>query len=41
MFVVHNRIEVPAEQAEGFEQHFAERMRTTLPGSPACSAVCC
>lgn len=32
MFVVHNRIDVPAEQAEGFEQHFAERMRTTLAG---------
>jgi len=32
MFVVHNRIEVPADQAEGFEQHFAERMRTTLAG---------
>jgi heme-degrading monooxygenase HmoA len=32
MFVVHNRIDVPAEGAEGFEAHFTERMRSTLAG---------
>jgi heme-degrading monooxygenase HmoA len=30
MFVVHNRIDVPADEAEGFVRHFAERMRSTL-----------
>lgn len=34
MFVVHNRIEVPAEGAETFEQAFTESMRTTLAGVP-------
>ena len=34
MFVVHNRIEVPAEGAEAFEQVFTESMRTTLSGVP-------
>ncbi len=32
MFVVHNRIDTPAEAAEAFEQHFAESMRTNLSG---------
>ena len=34
MFVVHNRIEVPAEGAETFEQAFTGSMRTTLAGVP-------
>jgi heme-degrading monooxygenase HmoA len=34
VFVVHNRIEVPAEGAETFEQAFTESMRTTLAGVP-------
>lgn len=34
MFVVHNRIEVPAEGAEAFEQAFTGSMRTTLAGVP-------
>lgn len=34
MFVVHNRIEVPAEGAEEFEQAFTGSMRTTLAGVP-------
>ena len=32
MFVVHNRIDTPAEQAEAFEQHFVESMRANLGG---------
>ncbi|HEY5187164.1 MAG TPA: antibiotic biosynthesis monooxygenase [Actinomycetes bacterium] len=34
MFVVHNRIEVPAEGAEAFEQTFIGSMRTALAGVP-------
>ena len=34
MFVVHNRIDAPAEMAEAFEQQFAESMRTNLSGVP-------
>jgi heme-degrading monooxygenase HmoA len=34
MFVVHNRIDVPAENTDRFEQFFGERMRTTLGGVP-------
>lgn len=34
MFVVHNRIDVPAEAAEGFEKAFTDSMRTTLAGVP-------
>lgn len=32
MFIVHNRIEVPAEDAARFELVFTESMRTTLSG---------
>jgi heme-degrading monooxygenase HmoA len=34
MFVVHNRIDAPAEMAEAFEKNFAESMRGTLAGVP-------
>jgi heme oxygenase (mycobilin-producing) len=34
VFVVHNRIEVPAEGADAFERAFTESMRTTLAGVP-------
>jgi heme-degrading monooxygenase HmoA len=34
MFVVHNRIEAPAEIAETFEKNFVESMRATLAGVP-------
>ena len=34
MYVVHNRIEVGAEDAEAFEKVFAESMRSTLGGVP-------
>ena len=34
MFVVHNRIEVPAEGAEAFEHAFTTSMRATLSGVP-------
>lgn len=34
MFVVHNRLEVPAEAADAFERAFTESMRTTLAGVP-------
>jgi heme-degrading monooxygenase HmoA len=34
MFVVHNRINAPADVAEAFEQAFTESMRTTLAGVP-------
>lgn len=34
MYVVHNRIDVPAERAEAFERMFVENMRTSLSGVP-------
>ena len=34
MFVVHNRIEVPADVADAFEQAFALSMRANLVGVP-------
>ncbi|MEJ2852079.1 MULTISPECIES: antibiotic biosynthesis monooxygenase family protein [unclassified Saccharothrix] len=34
MFVATNRLFVPAERAEEFEEHFRANMRTYLPGVP-------
>lgn len=34
MFVVHNRIEVPVERAQAFEEAFTQNMRSTLSGVP-------
>jgi len=34
MYVVHNRIEVAAEQAAAFEETFSASMRATLAGVP-------
>ena len=34
MFVVHNRIDAPAEVAPAFEAAFVQSMRTTLAGVP-------
>jgi len=34
MYVVHNRIDAPADVAEAFEGAFVESMRTTLSGVP-------
>ena len=34
MFVVHNRIDAPAEIAAAFEEAFVTSMRTTLGGVP-------
>lgn len=34
MFVISNRIDVPADTAEAFEAAFTESMRTTLSGVP-------
>ena len=34
MFVVHNRIDAPADAAEAFEEVFVDSMRTTLAGVP-------
>lgn len=34
MYIVHNRIDVPAETAEAFEKAFVESMRSTLVGVP-------
>jgi heme-degrading monooxygenase HmoA len=34
MFVVHNRIDVPADKASAFEASFARSMRETLPEVP-------
>jgi heme-degrading monooxygenase HmoA len=32
MYIVHNRINVPADQAEQFEQHFSASMASNLEG---------
>jgi len=34
MFVVHNRISAPTENADAFEESFVASMRTTLEGVP-------
>lgn len=34
MYVIHNRIDVPADTTEAFEKVFVESMRTTLAGVP-------
>ena len=34
MYVVHNRIDVPADAVDGFEKAFVESMQTTLAGVP-------
>ena len=34
MYIITNRIDVPAETAEAFEKVFIESMRTTLAGVP-------
>ena len=34
MYVVHNRIDVPADAVDGIEKVFVESMQTTLAGVP-------
>ncbi|SHL13863.1 Heme-degrading monooxygenase HmoA [Pseudonocardia thermophila] len=34
MYIVHNRLDVPAEEAEAFEKVFVDSMRATLGGVP-------
>ena len=37
MYIVHNRIEVPADEADAFQEVFTASMRTTLDGVPGLS----
>ena len=37
MYIVHNRIDVPADETDAFEQAFTTSMRTTLAGVPGLS----